>query len=207
MSDFHNRPDDRSRERRVLLIALVLKVAAAILQGSFGIITGSLALISDALHVSMDVGGNVVGWCAIKVGETTHSTHKQKQVEAVGGGLVGLIICLASFIILWHAYGRFGHEADILSEPMIVVATIGLAINWINLKLLGAHTHLFVIQAVREHERWDFISSIAVVLCGLAIYATGHNWIDTIASFGIGALMLVRGVQMCYQAIGHYRNH
>lgn len=207
MSNLHDRPDDRSRERKILQITLTLKIVAAILQVVFGLITGSLALLSDALHVALDVGGNVVGWCAFRVGESKSSIQKQQQIEAVGGGFIGLLICSASLIILWHAYHRFGHEADILSGPVIVVATIGLVINWINLRLLGPHKHLFVIHAVRAHELWDFISSIAVVLCGLVIYATGYNRIDTVASFAIGIMMLLRGIQMCHQAFCHYRSY
>jgi cobalt-zinc-cadmium efflux system protein len=183
-----NQAHDRSVPRRQLAIVLLLKMVALLVQIAGGIWTGSLALLTDSVHLSADALGNVVGLFCMYHGERAVSSASQKRREAVGSLIIGVLVCLAATGIIWHAIERLVSQApDILAGPMLLCAVIGMLINLINLYKLEPHRHIGLVHATAQHEKADFLSSLAVVAGAALIMVSGWNLADTILSFAIAS--------------------
>ncbi len=134
--------EERPEEERVLKKACKLKIVALLLEVGGGIITGSLALWSDSVHVALDIGGNIVGLYAIRKGRKSDSKHSQHYIETLGAIIVGCFIMAASGTIFWQAWERREHVPEIESHLMLWIALFGLGVNVVNaLSLHTQHHH------------------------------------------------------------------
>jgi len=182
----HNDSQTRKQAQRVLAWALALKLLVCGVQVTGVYYSGSLALQADSVHVAFDALGNVIGLVVIILGRQAHRRWTQEKIEAVGSGLVGILIAGAACYIIWQAVSRYGREPEILSWPLLIAAILGMTINWLNIRILG-HVHLGVVHAVREHERADFLSSLAVVVGAIVLlWWPQATWLDTIISLLLG---------------------
>jgi cobalt-zinc-cadmium efflux system protein len=131
--------------------------------------------------------------------EKSYGYYRLEILAAVVNG--GLLVGVSAYI-LFEAYRRFTAPPEVLGLPMLGVASVGLAVNLVSAYLLlhGGKTSLNLRGAFLEVVS-DLLGSVAVIIAGGIILATGFNLIDPIASVVIGAFILPRTWSLMSEAV------
>lgn len=171
-----------------------------------GLVSGSLALLSDAMHMLSDAAGLIIALLAAVVGKRAASasaTFGYRRVEVLAALLNALAVTGVVVWILVQALGRLGGHHDIDTTLMLGVAVVGLVANaasaWVlsrhredNLNVRGAFLHVIA----------DMLGSVAVIIAALVIRFTGWAHADTVASLAIVAFVLPRALSLLWQTLG-----
>ena len=161
-----------------------------------GLLTNSLALLSDAAHMGTDVIALAISLVAVRLSRRppdAKRTYGYARMEALGAMANGSMLFLVAGYILWEAVGRFQDPPPVTSTGMLVIAVLGLVVNLISMRLLvaGSGTSLNVKGAYLEV--WsDMLGSVGVIAGALIIAATGWTLIDPIIAVLIGLWVLPR---------------
>ncbi len=161
-----------------------------------GLMTNSLALLSDAAHMGTDVIALAISLVAVRLSRKppdAKRTYGYARMEAIGAMINGGLLFLVAGYILWEAVGRFRQPPDVASTGMLVIASIGLVINMISMGLLkaGSGTSLNVKGAYLEV--WaDMLGSVGVIIGAIVIKLTGWAVADPIIAVLIGLWVLPR---------------
>jgi cobalt-zinc-cadmium efflux system protein len=129
--------------KSILAVVLFLTSTYFIIQIFAGLVIGSLALISDAVDMLIDIGAVVMALLAISFSQkpaTPQRTYGFYRTEILASLLNCLLLILISLYILYEASNRIFHPIEINGIPIILVASIGLIINIVQIKLLHPHT-------------------------------------------------------------------
>jgi cobalt-zinc-cadmium efflux system protein len=201
----HERHTHGSRHKRRLLGALALTASVLAVELAVALWTGSLALLADAVHMFTDAGAILLSLGAIWVAErpaTTTKTYGYYRVEILATLVNGVALCVLALGILWHAWGRLWAPPEVPGLPMVLAATLGLAVNLGSMRLLhtGASESLNVRGAYLE-VLGDALSSGAVLVAGAVIALTGWRAADPLAGAAIGLLILPRTGALLWQAV------
>jgi len=180
-----------------LKVALVATAGVAVLELAGGIRAGSLALMSDAAHVTMDVVALAIALAAAvqaKRPATQRRTYGFARYEILAALANGGLLTAVTVLIVVEAVKRLLHPELPAGGVMALVAAIGLAVNLaVGLMLVrGFHTNLNVRAAV-VHVAGDALGGGAVILGGALIAFTGAAWIDPALSLLVAAI-IVAGV-------------
>lgn len=170
-----------------------------------GIWSGSLALLSDAVHVMSDALSLLISWLAIYLSTrpaTSSRTFGYHRAEVFAAFLNGVSLIGISGWIFYEAYNRFISPTEIKVTGMFVVACLGFVANLFILWQLHGESHgnLNVRSAVL-HVIGDTLSSVAVVVGGVIIFWTEWYPIDAILSFLIGGIILVGAINVTREAV------
>ena len=192
MTHHHHHTPQNNRKRLFFSLTLTGLIFAAELIG--GLWTGSLALLSDAAHVFMDMFALGLSYLALRAAARpandrhTYGYHRLQVLAALANGAMLLLI---SFEILKDAIGRFQNPQPVLAGPMLVIAVIGLAVNLVVALVLRQHDHEDLnTRSAFLHVLGDALASVGVIGAGIAILLTGQQWIDPLASILISVLIL-----------------
>ncbi len=157
-----------------------------------GIISNSLALLSDSAHVLMDVVALALAYGAIRISarpSTRNVTFGYHRFEIFAAMVNGLTIIGISVFIFYEAYGRISNPPQVEGVWVLVIATVGLAANtWAALKLHGHHE--LNIKGAYLHVIGDALASIAVIAGAVVITLTGETIVDPVLSILIGIMLL-----------------
>ncbi|WP_406829907.1 cation diffusion facilitator family transporter [Pedococcus sp. KACC 23699] len=184
-----------------LRTAFVLVAAFFVVELVTGLLSGSLALLSDAGHMAADVVALGAALVATRVAArpdtTGRRTYGSYRAEVFASGLAVLLMLGVSVYIVVEALGRIGMTADVASVPMLVVGTVGLVVNLVCLFLLrqGAEESLNVKGAYLEAVA-DAVGSLGVIVAGVLVAATGSAWWDTGVALAIAVFVAVRAVSL-----------
>jgi cobalt-zinc-cadmium efflux system protein len=184
------------KNRRALWIAMGVTVAVMALEFIGGILSNSLALLSDAGHMltdAMSLGLSLVALQLAARPPSSTKTYGLYRMEILAALINGTTLILISMYILYQAYHRFQSPEVVESHTMLWVAIVGLVANGIaawammrtgkeSLNLRGAYLHIL----------GDALSSLGVVSGGLIINFTGWYRVDPILSVII-CLVILRG--------------
>ena len=170
-----------------------------------GIWSGSLALLSDAVHVMSDAFSLVISWLAIYLSTrpaTASRTYGYHRAEVFAAFVNGVTLIGISGWIFYEAYQRYMSPTEIKVAGMFIVACLGFVGNLLILWQLHGESHgnLNVRSAVL-HVIGDTLSSVAVVVGGAIIYWTGWYPIDALLSFLIGGIILIGAVNVTREAV------
>ncbi|MBI5237727.1 MAG: cation transporter [Deltaproteobacteria bacterium] len=185
-------PDKALVKRLALAIALSALVFFAELIG--GYLTNSLALMSDAAHVFMDVFTLSLSLFAIYISRmppTETRTYGLHRVEVFVSFINGITLLLVAAFILYKAYGRLLSPEKVESSGMLLVALIGLAVNlFVAVWLRGFAGHDLNIKSAYFHVIGDALGSVGVIIASIVISLTGWHLVDPIISLPIGGILL-----------------
>ncbi|GAB4221630.1 MAG: cation diffusion facilitator family transporter [Spirochaetales bacterium] len=183
----HHGSEDISGIRLGAVTALNLTITAAEVVG--GILSGSLALLSDALHNLGDSAAIVTSWIAHRIAERPNSlekTYGYKRAEVLAAFLNALVLMALSIFLLGEAYKRFFRPEPIESTLMLTIAAIGLVGNVVSVILLRSSSKENMnIRSSYLHLLSDSISSVGVILGGIAIRVWNVVWVDPLITVGI----------------------
>jgi len=180
-----------------LIISAALNLATTVAQIIGGILSGSLSLISDALHNLSDTVALVISLFAVRLSKrknTEAQTFGYKRAEILAALFNACALVVVSVFLFKEAIVRFSHPHPVNSVLMLSVALVGLIANIVSVFLLKAHAHEDLnIRAAYVHLFSDFLSSIAVIIGALAILISKAYWIDPALTILIGIYVLKEG--------------
>ncbi|NPV76652.1 MAG: cation transporter [Anaerolineae bacterium] len=200
---------------------LSLSLTGLILIGEVigGLWTGSLALLSDAAHVFMDIFALALSFLALRLSAQppddrhTYGWHRLEVLAALTNGVTLILIALG---IWYEAYQRWLEPTQVLGLEMLGIAVIGLIVNIIVAFILRGqdilhddhHAHEshnghkdINLQSAFLHVVGDAISSVGVIAAGFIIWQTGWYWVDPLASALIGSLILFNATRLTRSAL------
>lgn len=184
------------RHEKPLWWALGLTATFLIVEVVGGLLTNSLALLSDAAHMATDVIALAISLVAVRLSRRppdAKRTYGYARMEAIGALVNGGLLFLVAGYILWEAVGRFSEPPSVASTGMLVIASLGLIINLISMRLLkvGSGESLNVKGAYLEV--WaDMLGSIGVIVGAIIIKLTGFFIVDAIVAVLVGLWVLPR---------------
>lgn len=177
-----------------LILTMLLNFIITVAEIIGGILSGSLSLISDALHNFSDAVSVVLSFIAIKLKDKRNSvkhTFGLKRAEILAAAINSSVLILISFYLFYEAALRFIEPNVIEADIMILVASIGLAANVGGTLLLRRDSKSSMnIKSSYLHLLSDAVSSIAVITGGLAIYYFRIYWIDPVLTIAIGIYII-----------------
>ncbi|MEN8704832.1 MAG: cation diffusion facilitator family transporter [Nocardioides marinisabuli] len=177
-----------------------------------GILSGSLALISDAGHMAADVVALGAALVATKIASrpdaTGRRTYGSYRAEIFASGFTVLIMLGVAVYVIFEAFARRGGDVDVAAGPMLIVGAIGLLINIVSILLLrgGAKDSLNVKGAYYEVVA-DAAGSVGVIGAGVLVALTGDSWWDTVIALAIGIFVAVRAVILGRQVLAVLGQH
>lgn len=196
MGHTHSPNESRQQAKFPLTVAASLTFALLLAEFIGGLLSNSLALLSDAGHMLADVVALTLSLLSIHWATKPASTERSfghYRIEVLATLVNGGLLLFMAFQILAEAGQRFLHPVAVNLRVMLPIATAGLLVNLICLLLLRKRTDHLLTRSAFLHVLSDLISSVGVVLSGALIYATGWRSIDTFASVFISVLILVNG--------------
>jgi cobalt-zinc-cadmium efflux system protein len=204
----HSHGSIRSGERHKgrLLAAFCVLASLMVVEMVAGILTGSLALLSDAGHMLTDVLGLGMALAAIQLasrGSTrSHHTFGLYRLEILAALANAVLLFGVAMYVLYEAVSRIGDEVEIDPGPVLVVAIAGLIANLIAFALLreGAQESLNVKGAYLEVVA-DTLGSVGVIVGAITISLTGWTWVDPVIGVAIGVWILPRTWKLGGQAL------
>lgn len=181
-------------DRRRLLITLGLLAAFVLAEVVTGVLSGSLALLSDAGHMLSDIGAIAAALWAIRLAARPAAgawTFGWKRAEILSAAANGIMLLVVSGIVAVEAIGRLIHPPPVDGLPVVAVAAAGIAVNvtasWV---LARANRSSLNIQSAFRHVLTDLYGFIGTVIAGVIILATGWTRADALASLVVVALMV-----------------
>jgi cobalt-zinc-cadmium efflux system protein len=185
---------DRARTKRALALTLALTSAFMAAEVVGGILTGSLALLADAAHMlsdSLSLGLALFAmWLADRPAgpQRTFGFHRAEILAAFANGIA---LVLISVWIFYEAYTRLDDPPEVVGGWLLVVATLGLAVNLAGFRLLhGSRGESLNVEAALRHVVADLLGSAGVLVAGAVIVVTGWDLADPLISILIGLLVL-----------------
>jgi len=184
----------RSTQRRALWISLVANAGFMVVEVLGGIAFSSLALLADAAHMLSDVaalGIALVAQHLIERRATARHSYGLQRAEVLGAQANGIALLVVAAWIIYEAVGRIGDPADVAGTGLLVVATIGLAVNVVSAVLLArSQGQSLNMHGAFLHMLTDAAGSVAAMVAGIAVIGWGADWVDPVASILIALLVL-----------------
>ena len=190
---------------RKLTIALILTSTFLVIEVIAGLITQSLALLSDAAHMFTDAAALAIALAAIQIAKRpadNKRTFGYQRFEILAALFNASMLFFVAMYILYEAYQRFTQPPEIQSIGMLVVASIGLVINLISMKILmSSATESLNMKGAYLEVLSDALGSVGVIIGAVIIYFTNWYWVDTIIAIAIGFWVLPRTWILLKQSI------
>lgn len=213
-------------KRFILSISLTFLILIGEVIG--GIWTGSLALLSDAAHVFMDIFALGLSYLALRLSSRPadeNHTYGWHRLEVLAALLNGLSLIIIAIGIWYEAFQRWFEPHKVLGLEMLGIAILGLLVNVIVAFILGGqdifhnghehhdgHEHAHTAETPHRHKDLnlqgaflhvigDALSSVGVIIAGIIIWQTGWYWVDPLASALIGSLILFNAARLTRSAL------
>ncbi|MBO0725700.1 MAG: cation transporter [Blastocatellia bacterium] len=190
--------------RRVLIVTLALNLAVVAGKLAAGLLAGSLSVISDAIHSSVDSLNNIVGLVVMKFAtaepDEDHPYGHAKFETLAAFAIAGFLFVTCYQIALSAIRRVLAHNAP---APEITALTIGVMVGTIIFNIFvtvyerreGRRLQSAFLIADSAHTRSDVMVSCSV-LAGLILIRSGHVWLDPIISLGVAAVIALTGYQI-----------
>ncbi len=205
----HGGPAGRSAlavHRRPLTIALVLIAAYTIAEAIGSLLTGSLALLADAVHMLSDAAALALSLFALHIARRpptaglTYGFHRTEILAALINGAT--LIAMATFIF-FEAWERFQAPREVRGGAMMAVAAGGLIINLVVLGVLNrGRKESLNLRGAWLHVVADTLGSVQAIGAGVLILVFGWYWADPLASVLIGLLVIFSAWSLVRDSVG-----
>ena len=200
MGSNHNLIHHQQVEGKNLLFSIVLNVVITSAQVIGGLISGSLALLSDALHNFSDVLSLVFSYFAHKLSKkkaSVNQTFGYKRAELIAAFVNAITLIIVALFLVYGAIERFFNPQHIESGLVIWLSILGIAVNGLsafmlkndadkNLNMKSAYLHLFT----------DMLASVAVLIGGLLMKFSQWFWVDSVLTLIIAIYLILVGVDL-----------
>lgn len=192
-----------TEKRLILTFSITLLILIAEVLG--GLLSNSLALLSDAGHVLTDAFALGLSMIAARIGKRPsdyRATYGYQRVGLLAAIINGLSLLSISLFIFLDSYHRFISPPPINIAVMLPIAISGLIGNLIMAFILGRGHHDLNIKSVWLHVLGDTLSSVGVIISGIIVYLTGWAYADPLAGVMIGLVIIFGGIRVVKEAAG-----
>ncbi|MBT8273304.1 MAG: cation diffusion facilitator family transporter [Bacteroidia bacterium] len=190
----HSHSHNHDLKGRNLLISIVLNIIITLAQAIGGFISGSLSLLSDALHNLSDVISLIISYIAAILSKKSASLHKTfgyKRAEILAAFINAATLVVIAIFLIIEAIERFQNPQEIESNLVIWLSLLGIAANGFsvllikrdakrNMNMKSAYLHLFT----------DMLASVAVLIGGLLMKFYELYWVDSVLTIVIGIYLI-----------------
>jgi cobalt-zinc-cadmium efflux system protein len=188
-----------------LVFSILLNILITIAQVIGGVISGSLALISDALHNFSDVLSLSFSLIAHKLSKRKASidhTFGYKRAELIAAFINASTLVIVAFILIYGAIQRFINPHPIASELVIWLALLGIIVNGLSVLFLkkDAETNMNM-KSAYLHLLTDMLASVAVLVGGLLMKFYGWFWVDSVMTIAIAVNLIIVGIKLLLSSI------
>ena len=196
----HGHSHNHGVQGKNLLFSIVLNLVITIAQVIGGLLSGSLALISDALHNFSDVLSLLFSYIAHKLSRkeaSINQTFGYKRAELIAAFVNATTLIIVAMFLIYGATERFFNPQKIASELVIWLSILGIIVNGLsalmlkndadkNLNMKSAYLHLFT----------DMMASVAVLIGGILMKYFHWYWVDSVMTLIIAIYLIVVGVDL-----------
>ena len=185
------------RDIRPLRIAIALTATVFVVQIIGGAISGSLALLSDAGHVLVDLASLLIAFFGLRIAAKAREQHDVKytfglrRIEILAALTNGFLLVGICIYIVVEAIRRLAEPTHVHAESMLAVAVIGLIANAVSALYLHRSEHITT-RSAYLHVITDLLSSAGVIVAAIVIAVTSWVWVDPVISI-LRALLITRG--------------
>lgn len=187
--------EHRHKNRKSLTLALVITSVFFLVELVGGILTNSLALLSDAGHMLTDVlalGMSLVAMWVAKRPPTASKSFGFHRLEIFAAFINGLTLALISIYIFIEAYERLLDPPEVAGLPMMIIAIFGLLVNLTSGYILhSSKDHSINVRGAYLHVLGDALGSIGAIAAGVIMWTTGWMYADPIFSAIIGVIIIL----------------
>ena len=199
ISHDHNH-DHPSLKGRNLIISILLNILITLSQVIGGLISGSLSLLSDALHNFTDVISLIVSYIANRLSKQKASmgrTFGYKRAEILAAFINASTLVIIAILLIIEAYKRFKNPEPIASELVIWLSLLGILANGFSVLLLKADSQTNLnMRSAYLHLFTDMMASVAVLIGGLLMKYFQMYWVDSLLTFLIGLYLIWVGFDL-----------
>lgn len=193
----HSHTDLKGRN---LVISILLNIIITVSQVIGGLISGSLSLLSDALHNFSDVLSLVVSYIANILSKKQASKNKTfgyKRAEIIAAFVNAATLIIVAVILIIEAVDRFFNPQEIESDLVIWLSLLGVAANGFSVLLLkkDAASNMNM-KSAYLHLLTDMMASVAVLIGGILMKFYQVYWVDAILTFGIALYLIYMGYDL-----------
>ncbi|MFK7001473.1 cation diffusion facilitator family transporter [Flavobacterium oreochromis] len=183
-----------------LIFSIILNMLITIAQAIGGLLSGSLALISDALHNFSDVLSLLFSYVAHKLSRRKASidyTFGYKRAELIAAFVNAMTLLIVALLLGFEAIQRFFHPEPIKSGLVIWLALLGIVANGLSVLLLQKDAkHNLNMKSAYLHLLTDMMASIAVLVGGLLMKFYSWFWVDSLLTISISIYLIIVGVDL-----------
>ncbi|GAA3566629.1 cation diffusion facilitator family transporter [Snuella lapsa] len=196
----HSHTHHRDMKDKNLMISILLNVMITVAQVIGGLISGSLSLLSDALHNFSDVLSLIVSYVASKLSKQKASVNRTfgyKRAEILAAFVNASTLIIVAIILIKEAIERFKHPQVIDSNLVIWLAIIAIVFNGFSVLLLKKDSKNNInIKSAYLHLLTDMLASIAVLIGGLLMKFYQIFWVDSVLTFLIALYLIWVGYDL-----------
>lgn len=194
----HGHSHTHNANRKALTLSFILIAGFMFVEFVGGILTNSLALLSDAGHMLSDAVALGLSLAALIFGQkaaTAQKTYGYKRFEILAALLNGIALIVLSIYILYEAISRISSPPEVIGKGMIIISVIGLIINLIVAWILsrGESKENLNVRSAFMHVLGDLLGSVGAIVAAILILLFGWNIADPIASMIVSVLVLYSG--------------
>ena len=199
-SHSHSHHHHHEVQGKNLVFSIILNLTITIAQLIGGIISGSLALISDALHNFSDVlslGFSLVAHNLSHRKATEDQTFGYKRAGLIAAFVNALALIVVALFLMYGAIDRFYNVHIIKPDLVIWLSLLGILVNGSSVLLLQKDAeHNINMKSAYLHLLTDMMASVAVLVGGLLMKYFGWNWVDSVLTILIGIYLIVVGYDL-----------
>ena len=202
----HHHDHTNGANKKALTISLILIASFMIVEVIGGVLTNSLALLSDAGHMLSDAISLAVALAAFKMGEKaadSSRTFGYRRFEILAAVFNGATLTVIAVFIIVEAAGRFVNPPEVATTGMLIIAVLGLIVNIVVAKILmsgDTHDNLNMKGALL-HVFGDLLGSVAAIIAALSIMFFGWGFMDPLASIIVAILIAISGLRILRQSV------
>ena len=204
----HDGEDQHGHQHRLqgkFRFAILLTTFVLVIEIVGGILSNSLALLSDAAHVFSDSLSLIMSWLAIYLSTrpaTNLRTYGYHRTEVFAAFINGISLIAISGWIFYEAVHRFIEPEPVKSKEMLIVAIIGFIANMVIVWLFHGEGHKSLnVRSAVLHVIGDALASVGVIVGGAVIYWTSWFIVDPILSCGIVVVILIGAGRVTKEAV------
>ncbi len=201
-----------TRYRGRLAVSFSLVAGFFAVELTVGLLSGSLAVLSDAGHMAADVVTLGAALAATRIATRKDATGRRTfgsyRAEVFASGLAVLVMAGVSVYIAVEAITRIGKQPEVNGTPMLVVGAVGLAVNVVSILLLRAgSTESLNVKGAYLEAVADAAGSLGVLTAGVLVSLTGQGWWDTLVALAIGVFVMARAIMLGREVIAVLGQH
>lgn len=200
-SHSHSHSDLKGRN---LIISILLNILITVSQVIGGLISGSLSLLSDALHNFSDVLSLIISYVANFLGKKPSSTNKTfgyKRAEIIAAFVNAATLMVVALILIKEAVERFMNPQEVESNLVIWLSVLGMAANGFSVLLLKKDSESNMnMKSAYLHLLTDMLASVAVFIGGLLMKFYQMYWVDPTLTLAIALYLIYMGYDLLKDA-------